>query len=531
MPTNHTPTRPGIARLIGRSVASLSLLCAAGAIALLSGCTSPESVTKSEPGSSSRAPALTAHTIDPTLAMATFDAAWQHVYESHFDPEFNGVDWQAVRDELRPQVEDVHEERELRSIINDMLGRLGQSHFALLPREAVDRLEEDEADAHPESIASEAHDDSDVDDDDTVRADTISEDDTDETADADDADDGSSDEREGDLGLSVAILGDEVVITSVDSGSPASRAGMQAGWVIDEIDGRNLSERLESLGSLGDDKMANYHAMQVISHFLRGKPGSTVELVCRDDVDDSVELDLTRRTRPGELIQFGNLPPMNASLDHERLVAAGGTQVGVIRFSIWMLPLNKPIAAAVDDLRDADGIVLDLRGNPGGVGGMAMGVAGHFVTESCMLGTMKSRSGELEFNVSPRRVNDAGERVDPFDGPLAILVDRYTASTSEIFSAGMQSIGRARVFGETSAGAALPAQMNRLPNGDVLLHAFADFILPGGESVEGTGVLPDTAIELSRQQLIGGGDPVMQAAIEWITSQTQAESAAAILAK
>ena len=110
--------------------------------------------------------------------------------------------------------------------------------------------------------------------------------------------------------------------------------------------------------------------------------------------------------------------------------------------------------------------------------------------------------------------------MDPFAGPLAILMDGTSGSTSEVFAGGLQAIGRARVFGETSLGAALPSMMDELPNGDVLQHAFADFVVTAtGERLEGRGVIPDERISVTRVDLIAGRDPVTEAAIEWIVRQ------------
>jgi carboxyl-terminal processing protease len=136
-------------------------------------------------------------------------------------------------------------------------------------------------------------------------------------------------------------------------------------------------------------------------------------------------------------------------------------------------------------------MIIDLRGNPGGAGGMAMGVAGHVMDEPKSLGAMRTRDTTLEFKVNPRRSTPQGERVEPFSGPVAIVVDPLSASTSEIFAGGLQKLGRARVFGRTSAGAALPAQMKSLPSGDALLFAFANFTLPDGSTIEGVGVIAD----------------------------------------
>jgi carboxyl-terminal processing protease len=230
---------------------------------------------------------------------------------------------------------------------------------------------------------------------------------------------------------------------------------------------------------------------------------------------------MTRRATPGEPVQFPNLPTFLALLEHERRSLGSGSEgcIGVIRFNIWMTPLADDFDRAVDALRDCRGIVIDLRGNLGGVGFMVAGVGGHFLDSVVSLGTMRTRAGELRFAVNPRRATVRGEPTRPYAGPLAILVDPLTGSTSEVFAAGMQAIGRGRVFGETSAGQALPAMATRLPTGDVLLHVTADLVDPHGRRVEGRGVVPDESVSLQRSDLLAGRDAPLDAALRWIASQ------------
>jgi len=133
---------------------------------------------------------------------------------------------------------------------------------------------------------------------------------------------------------------------------------------------------------------------------------------------------------------------------------------------------------------------------------------------------MRTRESELQFRANPRRIDASGNRVEPFAGPLAILIDNTSASTSEVFAAGLQAIGRAKIFGQRSMGAVLPSLMDELPNGDVLQHAFADFVVSGtGVRLEGRGVVPDEIVELSREDLLEGRDPTLDAAVEWIVRQ------------
>jgi carboxyl-terminal processing protease len=113
-------------------------------------------------------------------------------------------------------------------------------------------------------------------------------------------------------------------------------------------------------------------------------------------------------------------------------------------------------------------VILDLRGNPGGIGIMAMGIAGFFVADSGrQLGEMKMRGTTLKFAVFPRAVI--------YPGRVAILLDDGSASTTEMLAQGLQDLKRARVFGTRSAGAALPSDIIRLPNGDGFQYPTAGY--------------------------------------------------------
>jgi carboxyl-terminal processing protease len=107
-------------------------------------------------------------------------------------------------------------------------------------------------------------------------------------------------------------------------------------------------------------------------------------------------------------------------------------------------------------------------------------------------------------------------RPSPFERPVAVLVDGLSMSGSEVFAAALQETGRARIFGSRTAGAVLGSTIERLPNGDRFQYAFADYISMTGRRLEGHGVVPDVAVDLTRDALINGGDPVIDAAVEWI---------------
>jgi len=104
---------------------------------------------------------------------------------------------------------------------------------------------------------------------------------------------------------------------------------------------------------------------------------------------------------------------------------------------------------------------------------------------------------------------------------VAILVDAMSGSATECFAGGMQSLGRARVFGQTSMGQALPALFDRLPNGDLLIHAYGDFVTADGTRLEGRGVVPDQEVPLDRASLLAGHDATLDAALAWIDQAKQ----------
>ena len=107
---------------------------------------------------------------------------------------------------------------------------------------------------------------------------------------------------------------------------------------------------------------------------------------------------------------------------------------------------------------------------------------------------------------------------DAFDGPLAVLVDGMSGSTSEILAGGLHDLHRARIFGTRTMGACLPSVFERLANGDGFQYAFANYVSAGGEPLEGRGVTPDEVVTPDRAALLAGRDPILEAAVRWIRS-------------
>jgi len=397
-------------------------------------------------------------------AVETFDAAWNIIHKNHFDPTFNGVDWTRVGDELRPRAAAAATPDALRDVIREMLGRLGQSHFALIPQD----------------VAA-----------------------------------GTAADLSGSAGFDFRLDGRDAVVVSVEPGGPADGV-VKPGWTIAAIDGRTLDRVLGPLGGSTDPPLPRFEAWRTISSYVRGPIGSRAAFAFVDERGAPAAVSLRREPDPGQRVQVGNFPAFALRTARRRVPTPAGRTAGLIAFSVWMAPVDPFVQQAVDDFRGADAIVIDVRGNPGGLAAMIMGISGHFLSEPVLLGRMKTRDEELRFTANPRRVSAAGSPVEPFGGPVAILIDELTGSASECFAGALQSIGRARIFGRRSMGQALPAQFQPLPNGDVLLYAFGDFVTASGVRLEGRGVLPDVDVPLSRTALAAGRDETLDAALHWI---------------
>lgn len=394
-------------------------------------------------------------------ALAAFDDTWQTINDTHYDPSFGGLNWTEVKAELRPKAERAETPDAVRTVIVEMLARLRQSHFVLLTSSPV----------------------------------------------------GQPMPGEASVPIDVRVRDEGLIVTRLDD--RGLERVVRPGDVVASIDGTDPI----AMATGADERSRRLDAWRRAVRALHGVDGSVARLVVRHLNGDTDHVDVVRSRRPGEVVQLGNLPPVQVRTEVREARTLSGQRVGIIRFNVWMIAVGNAFAAAIDTYRDAEGIVIDLRGNPGGLAEMMRGLGGHVLNEPVLLGTMRMREAVLEFRANPRRSTSDGRRVEPFNGRLAILVDELTASASECFAGGLQDLGRARIFGTRTMGQALPAATRRLANGDVLMHAVGDFVTSKNRSLEGQGVTPDEEVALSRPALASGRDEPLERALAWIDSR------------
>ena len=434
---------------------------------------------------------------DLSKRQEAFQIVWQTVNDLFYDPKFGGVNWAQVRDRYQPRVATVSSDHEFHLMLQEMLNELHQSHFMVVPREAIPKIRMTKE--RPARETEDADDSSAADLEPEEPLDSLSYKLTDRLLTG--------------IGIDVRVLGGSAVVTRVESGSSAARAGLRPGFVIKKVGSRSLDsviseiERHPQWGAIIRPELPVF----LIAGFINGEENSPVRLGYIDARNRLRTIRINRERLKGEMSPaIGNLPAMYVEFETKRL--AGG--VGYIRFSAFVPSLMEKLCGAFRSLKDAPGIILDLRGNQGGLMGMVGGLTGLLETEPTLMGTMQMRGGRIPLFGFPQSA--------PYSGQLVILVDGSTQSAGEMFASGMKETGRATLVGVGSAGNTLPSEIKKLPTGAIFQYGFANFETQNGFRLEGQGVSPNVTVELSRKNLLRGGDPQLSAALSILRDKIHA---------
>jgi carboxyl-terminal processing protease len=389
-----------------------------------------------------------------------FDVVWRTVNDQYYDTTFGGVDWVDIRNRYRLRLWAAGDNRALRQLLQSMLDELHRTHFCIVPR--------DMSVLSPEERG-----------------------------------------RIGYTGAEVSYVQDAVTVVRVKAGSVADKAGLKCGDIVKAVGGHSLAEIEKTMAeNVASERKRRQYLWGLVQWWLSAPVGKEVVLTLEAPDGSRKEAKMTTTDFKGtwsEAMGFSPSEPM----EFETVRSENG--VVYLRFNLFALPALEEFKRCVKTLSASNGLIIDLRRNLGGVTVMAPGMMGRLTDKETSLGTMRRRDGVETFVAYPQ------ERA--FLGPVAILVDAASASTSEILAAGMQESRRGRVFGEATAGAALPSLFRKLPTGDMLQYAVADIKTPKGILIEGNGVEPDETVVMTRADCIAGTDPVRAAAEKWIAAQ------------
>ncbi|HMQ29583.1 MAG TPA: S41 family peptidase [Chloroflexaceae bacterium] len=273
------------------------------------------------------------------------------------------------------------------------------------------------------------------------------------------------------IGVVVLPLRDGLLIQHVFPDSPADRAGLQPRDRIVSIDGRHYA---------GSE--------------IQGPEGSQVRLTVVRPGDEVRDVVITRRRVEGRIMPVARRLPGD---------------IGYLAVTtLWVSDMDQQVRAALAEVaapRPLQGLILDLRSNPGGWRSVLTGILGHFVSGE--VGSFTSRKGDLPLAIAP------GATPSLRGVPLVVLIDGGTASYAELIAAVLQGQAGAVVVGAPSAGNTETIYSYELTGGARLWVAQEGFELAGGASLEGVGVQPDIAVVEDWTRFSEADDPVINEAL------------------
>ena len=264
----------------------------------------------------------------------------------------------------------------------------------------------------------------------------------------------------GGVGLEVVLRGGWVTVVSPIAGTPGQRAGIRAGDQFFEIEG------------IPADTMITDQAVEL----LRGRPGTEVTVkMLRPGVDEPIEFTFERATIRLRAVPFA-------------LMLEPG--IGYVPLQTVSETSSREIRAAVDSLRGEglDGLILDLRGNPGGLLDEGIAVSDLFLEAGLPIVETRGRAASQSQTYSassPDRYRNL---------PIVVLVDGTSASASEIIAGALQDHDRAVIIGETTYGKGSVQSLFRLTGGDVLKLTTARWYTPVGRSIDRD---PDAVVDVA----------------------------------
>ncbi len=282
--------------------------------------------------------------------------------------------------------------------------------------------------------------------------------------------------------------GSRLIIIAPLPDTPAERAGIRAGDLIMAVDGESAE---------------GWSILEGVNR-IRGPNGEPVTLTVRH-VGDIYDVDIT--------IVRGTIEQPSVTSRHLE-----DTQFGVVKISIFTAETIHEVRDAIEELLDggAKGIAIDLRQNPGGLLTSTVDIASEFLED----GGLVTYELDAKGNRQDWKVRSGGRYPDL---PLAVIVDEFSASGSEVLAGALQDHGRAVVIGASSFGKGSVNLLRELSNGGGLYLTTGHWYTPNGRLLEGHGVSPDVVVESPSAASIRDAefeDTQMSAAIKQLEFQT-----------
>jgi carboxyl-terminal processing protease len=382
-----------------------------------------------------------------------FEKVGKEIQEHYYDPALNGVDWNAVQRRYLPEALAAKSDQEFYVVLSRMTSELHDAHTRFNSPEQWKIVKKQQG----------------------VGA-----------------------------GFSVDQVDAKVVVTSVRARSSAAEAGIVPGMILVSVDGQAVSERLAEVEKTHPASSSDRATrMLAFARLLAGPPGSILKVTLQTANGAKLNLELARQVYS-----------VASKVTSERLPSGNG----YIRFDSFDSPTTREFREALAKFRNAPGLVVDLRRNGGGDLSVLRPIAGYFFDQKTLFAKDATRSGKPLSEYAgifklplDLYVGKPGDQL--FSGPVAILVGPRSASSAEVFAAGMQESHRATIVGTPTCGCVLGIAKPRImKGGGVLEMSEVLWFSPKGRKLEGSGVTPDQPVLPTVSDLQQRRDVAMQEA-------------------
>jgi len=397
-----------------------------------------------------------------------FEKVWKEIHDHYYDASYNGVDWNEVHQRYEPLVEATTNDLEFYPLMNQMTGELHDAHTRFNSPQQWKNFRRQQGVT---------------------------------------------------VGFSVDDVDGKTVVTSVIPGTDAARQGIEPGMVVLRVDDTPVAERIAEIERKRQPSSSERATRWFIyNRVFAGPPDSAVKVALQRG-DGSVLVVSVRRQI------YSEAPEVTT-----HVLPSGNVY---IRFDGFQHPITKEFRQALQKFRDAPGLIVDLRRNGGGDLAVLLPIAGYFYGKKTLFAKDSTRTGKpLSSYVGLFKlplqlyVGRPGEQI--YSGPVVILVNAHSASSSEVFAAGMQDTLRAKVIGSQSCGCVLGIAKPRvMKGGGVLEMSEVLWFSPKGRKLEGTGIIPDKIVVPSVADLQRRRDPVLAEADKSLMRTAVLESKAA----
>jgi carboxyl-terminal processing protease len=394
-----------------------------------------------------------------------FEKIWNEIHDHYYDASYNGVNWDEVHQRYAPLVEATKRDQEFYTLMSQMTSELHDAHTRFSSPEQWKNFRRQQGVT---------------------------------------------------VGFSIDDVDGKTVVTYVIPGTEAAHAGIEPGMVVLRVDDMPLVERIAEIQKRRLPSSSERATRWFIYNRVFAGPADAPVKVALQRADGSAfEVNVRRQI-------YSDAPEVTT-----HVLPSGNVY---IRFDGFQHMITKQFREALQKFRDAPGLIVDLRRNGGGDLAVLLPIAGYFFGKKTLFAKDSTRTGKpLSSYVGLFKlplqlyVGRPGEQI--YSGPVVILVDAHSASSSEVFAAGMQDTMRAKVIGSQSCGCVLGIAKPRvMKGGGVLEMSEVLWFSPKGRKLEGTGIIPDELVAPTMFDLQRGRDAVLAAADKSLVKAAVLES-------